>query len=296
MVAALQETKWFGDNVYAVGKSIVLTAGRPVPGNDDARQRGEGVALVLSGPAISGWKAGGSRWKAWSSRLLSISIKIGDSPHDILHILSCYAPTFAATRVEKDKFYDDLQCALSEIPSREMYVVMGDFNARVGSRTGMDDQWQDVRGPHGFGNVNEAGTSLLSFLSINEAVICNTWFEKRDIHKATWQHPGSKQWHCIDFMIMRKSQHLSCLDVSVMRGAECNTDHLMLRMKLLVKPIRFFNRRLKFSKARFFDVSKLRGPEFDDAGELTARGQYQKEVSQKLKDLWKTWISTFEDN
>ena len=59
----------------------------------------------------------------------------------------------------------------------------------------MDDQRQDVRCPHGFGNVNGAGTSLQSFLSINEAVICNIWFEKRDIHKATWQHIGSKQWH-----------------------------------------------------------------------------------------------------
>ena len=55
----------------------------------------------------------------------SFSIKIGDSPHDILHILLCYATPFAATRVWKDKFYDDLQYVLSEIPSREMCVVMG---------------------------------------------------------------------------------------------------------------------------------------------------------------------------
>ena len=31
-VAALQETKWFGEKVYRVGESVVLTAGRPVPG------------------------------------------------------------------------------------------------------------------------------------------------------------------------------------------------------------------------------------------------------------------------
>lgn len=30
-VAALQETKWFGSEVYKVGESTVLTAGRPVP-------------------------------------------------------------------------------------------------------------------------------------------------------------------------------------------------------------------------------------------------------------------------
>ena len=32
---------------------------------------------------------------------------------------------------------------------------MGDFNARVGSQTGMDDKWQDVRDPHDFGDVRK---------------------------------------------------------------------------------------------------------------------------------------------
>ena len=39
------------------------------------------------------------------------------------------------------------------------------------------------RGPHGYGELNEAGRELLSFLSINEATVCNTWFSKSDIYK-----------------------------------------------------------------------------------------------------------------
>ena len=50
-VAALQKTKWLGSKVYKVGESLVLTASRPVPQND--RQQDEGVALVLSGSAVS---------------------------------------------------------------------------------------------------------------------------------------------------------------------------------------------------------------------------------------------------
>ena len=30
-VAALQETRWYGNDVYHVGESVVLAAGRPVP-------------------------------------------------------------------------------------------------------------------------------------------------------------------------------------------------------------------------------------------------------------------------
>ena len=58
-VGALQETKWFGNAVYQVGESIVLAAGRPTPPIGQVRQRGEGVAIVLSGSAVAAWKAGG---------------------------------------------------------------------------------------------------------------------------------------------------------------------------------------------------------------------------------------------
>ena len=58
VVGALQETKWFGSEVYKVGESLVLTTGREVPGAGHVRQRGEGATIVLSGPAIGAWKAG----------------------------------------------------------------------------------------------------------------------------------------------------------------------------------------------------------------------------------------------
>ena len=45
-LAALQETKWFGSEVYQVGGSVVLTVGRERPSEGDDMQRGEGVAIV----------------------------------------------------------------------------------------------------------------------------------------------------------------------------------------------------------------------------------------------------------
>ena len=47
-VAALQETKWFGNEIYRVGDSVVLTSGREVPEHVGNRRRGEGVSLVLT--------------------------------------------------------------------------------------------------------------------------------------------------------------------------------------------------------------------------------------------------------
>ena len=101
--------------------------------------------------------------------------------------------------------------------------------------------------------LNEAGKELLSFLSTNQASVCNTWF---DIHKQTWQHLKSCRWHCIDYVIMRKRNRRKCLDVSVMRGADCNTDHRMLRAKIVVGGKKLFRRRVV--AVRRLDVAKLK--------------------------------------
>ena len=70
-------------------------------------------------------------------------------------------------------------------------MLLGDFNARVGTRSGVSDadsadEWADVRGPCGFGECNEAGKELLSFLSLNNATVCNTWFAKKPVYKQSW--------------------------------------------------------------------------------------------------------------
>jgi hypothetical protein len=76
-ITALQETKWLGNAVYNFGESVLLMAGYPVPVPRKPIQRGEGVALVLIGPAIQVWRAAGQQWRAWSSRLVSVCLQTG---------------------------------------------------------------------------------------------------------------------------------------------------------------------------------------------------------------------------
>ena len=90
--------------------------------------------------------------------------------------------------------------------------LLGDFNACVGSREGNDDPWWYERGPYGHGILNDAGRELLSFLSINGSTVCNTWFT----------NSYKQHLKCIDYVVMRKSDHWRCLDARIMRGAQCN--------------------------------------------------------------------------
>ena len=64
----------------------------------------------------------------------------------------------------------------------------------------------------GIGKINEAGEELLSFCALNGLTIMNTHFQKKTVHKYMWQHPGSKKWHCIDYVIMQKRL---CSDIGV---------------------------------------------------------------------------------
>ena len=72
---------------------------------------------------------------------------MGEESGGRLHVMSCYAPIRAAKREVKDAFFQVLDHMLANVPSGKRYVVLGDFNARVGSREHVEDQWYAVRGP-----------------------------------------------------------------------------------------------------------------------------------------------------
>ena len=52
-VGALHETKWFGNGVYEVDSSMLLTAGCPTPAVGAPVHRGEGVAIILDDPGLA---------------------------------------------------------------------------------------------------------------------------------------------------------------------------------------------------------------------------------------------------
>ena len=62
---------------------------------------------------------------------MSTCLQVGEEFSGKLHVVSCYAPMRAARREAKVAFFQDIECFLSSVPSGEMYLILGDFNARV---------------------------------------------------------------------------------------------------------------------------------------------------------------------
>ena len=79
-----------------------------------------------------------------------ISIQIQGRPFDIT-LIQVYAPTTNAEETEIEEFYEDLQHLLDLTPKKDVLLILGDWNAKVGSQ-----EIKGTRGKFGLGVQNEA--------------------------------------------------------------------------------------------------------------------------------------------
>lgn len=168
-----------------------------------------------------------------TERLMTLRIPL--TKHRYATLISAYAPTLPSDIEDKDQFYQALDETLNHIPRNDKIVLLGDFNARVGSNS---HTWGGVIGNHGIGNVNSNGLRLLNLCAEHDLTITNTVFQQKNKYKTSWMHPRSKHWHLIDYIIVRSTDLKDVLLTRAMRGAECWTDHRMImsKLKLQIRP------------------------------------------------------------
>ena len=112
-IAAIQETKWFGSDVWPVsGNFVFLHSGRPIPSDGEQAIRNEGVGILLNGEASAAWRRAGEVWSPVSSRIVTARLKWPDGvinrrkAKDIYVTVVCvYAPTAKAPPGVKAKFF-----------------------------------------------------------------------------------------------------------------------------------------------------------------------------------------------
>nr|KAG5698764.1 hypothetical protein BaRGS_032183 [Batillaria attramentaria] len=95
-----------------------------------------------------------------------------------------------------------------------MTILMGDFNAKIGSdNTG----YEDTIRTHGLGQMNENGERFADFCALNQLVIGGSIFPHKRIHKATWRSPDHVTENQIDHICISRKFRRSWRDVRVMR-------------------------------------------------------------------------------
>ena len=103
-----------------------------------------------------------------NERLMTLHLPLAKGRY--MTVLSAYAPTLISDEATKDSFYDCLRATLQAVPHNDRLVLLGDFNARVGTNHNV---WAGVVGRHGLGNANSNGIRLLNLCSEFGLVITN---------------------------------------------------------------------------------------------------------------------------
>ncbi|BHF61921.1 hypothetical protein SprV_0100490100 [Sparganum proliferum] len=132
----------------------------------------------------------------------------------------------------KDKFYEDLHALLATVSKADKLVVLGGFNARVGTD---HTAWRGVLGPHGLRGSNNNGLLLHRTCAEHRLILTNTLFCLPEREKATWRHSRSRQWHLLGYVLVRRRDHRDVLVTKTIAGADGWTDHRLVISKMRIR-------------------------------------------------------------
>lgn len=242
-VLGMSECRWngSGEHQLATGEKFLYS------GRAEGEIHSEGVGFLLSKNASRSL----IEWNPVSERI--IYAKFHSRVRNIA-IIQVYAPTELADTEVKEEFYDQLTAVLADIKKGNILILMGDFNAKVGSD---NLNLEHVMGKQGLGDINENGELFVEACVTAELVIGGTLFIHKKCHKTTWISPDGRTENQIDHFCISRKWRGSLLDVRVRRSADIGSDHQLLIADVRLKVAAVTQDNTNQAPARY-DVSKLK--------------------------------------
>jgi hypothetical protein len=145
-----------------------------------------------------------------------------------MYIVASHAPTEEKDEIQKNDFYEDLERIYMKAPKHDIKVVMGDFNAKVGKEPGLAP---NVGKYSLHEETNNNGWRMVDFAITKNMAISSTLLQHKRIHKETWRSPDGTASNQIDHVMIDSRHATDILDVKSCRGADCDSDHYMVKIK-----------------------------------------------------------------
>ena len=222
VVLGICKSRWNGAGriTLATGEQLVYSGL-----DNEQHTHTEGVAFMMSKLATKAL----IEWVPVSPRIITARFNSKDRK---VTLINCYAPANNTTDELKQEFFDSLQRVLDHTPRRDIRILMGDLNAKIGSdNTGKER----IMGRHGLRCLNENGERLADLYAFNDLVIGGSIYPHKTTHKATWISPDGRSSNQIDHIAIGRKWRRSLIDVRVKRGADVASDHHLLLGVIKVK-------------------------------------------------------------
>ena len=196
--------------------SIILNSGNLLYYREGEHLSQGGVGFIVHKSLVNNVV----RVESVSSRVAFLVLRI--TKRYSLKVIQVYAPTSAQPDEEVEVLYEDISRALHA--SNSYYnVVMGDFNAKLGERSG-----SELRvGQFGYGQRNHRGQMLADFMEKEGLFMMNSFFKKPPHRKWTWLSPDGSTRNEIDFILSTRRHIFN--DVSVINRVKTGSDHRLVR-------------------------------------------------------------------
>ena len=239
-IAALSEVRRPGSGEIREGGYTFHWSGR-----SDGRHT-EGVAVAISDRLV-GMVEGVT---SVDERMLMVRIR---HSMGVISLLAVYATTEVRDATVSDSFYDRLDSVVERCPARDTLLVLGDFNATVGTDR---EGYRKCLGPHGAGTRSPNGTRLLDFAKSRGLRIMGSWFERSLPRRQSWYSNTGRLAKEIDHIPVGGRWRL-VQNCRVFRSASfVSADH---RLVVATLRLQLKSERLSPSHPRL-DVSRLKDP------------------------------------
>jgi exonuclease III len=263
-ITAIQETKLKGNNSFVTrnGYSVFLSNGE--------RGRVHGVGFIVD----KRWSDKVIDWTPINDRLCVLRVR---TKFFNLSVINCYAPHNEHADNEKEAFYDCLERAYKKCPRHDIKIVIGDLNARVGR----EEAFVPIIGRHSLHREsNDNGLRLINFATAHNMRVSSTFFNHKNIHKATWTHGGSGTKAQLDHVLVDARHASDVLDVRSYRLLATDidhhsSDHYLIGAKLRARVSNV--NKVKGERCRRYDVAKLQNTEM--------RKRFSEKLNERLSDL-----------
>lgn len=237
-IVALQEICWKNSTVrtFREGHTIYQSCGNT---------NKLGTAFIVMGKMqkrVIGW------WPI-NSRMCRLRIK---GRFFNVSIINVHSPHLGSSDDEKDDFYAQLEREYDRCPKHDVKIVIGDLNAQIGQ----EDEYKPTIGKFSAHHrTNENGLRLVNFAASRNMAIRSTFFQHALQLRCTWRSPLHTESQ-IDHVLIDGRHFSDIIDVRTYRGANVDSDHFLVMVKMRQKLSTVNNTRHRHSQR--YDLNRLK--------------------------------------